>query len=140
MLREILRAERRQYYGRFVRAKIRRLGGTITRPFGSRAVPETSFALSKGFVDPLASILARNVPVLLLYGSEDEAYQQFLAARDTLRTLPGYDGLVDEMVLDGDVHGFGRVAVQRAVVDACVEWIANLRTGSPAPERSLGSG
>jgi hypothetical protein len=126
MIKEILRADRRRYYGRFVRAKLRRIGHAITHPVSSSAKEDRSPAPSESFAGSLASLLARNVPVLLLYGSQDQAYHQFLETRDVLCILPGYAELVDEWVLDGDVHGFGRVAVQQAVVHACVEWIAKL--------------
>ena len=129
MIKDIFRAERRRYYGRFVRAKLRRIGRTITHPFrsfrsGTQA--DGPAAPSKALVESLAGILARNVPVLLLYGSQDRSYQQFLDTREVLCTLPGYSELVDVQVLDGDVHGFGRVEVQDAIVHACVEWIANI--------------
>jgi pimeloyl-ACP methyl ester carboxylesterase len=128
MLREVLRAERRRYYGRFVRAKLHRMRGRITRPVRPGPGAMAPLPLSDAFVISLGDILARNVPVLLLFGSEDQAYEQFLAARGTLRTLPGYAELVDELVLDGDVHGLGRVVVQQMVVESCVEWIANIHT------------
>jgi pimeloyl-ACP methyl ester carboxylesterase len=128
MVKEVLRPERRRYYGRFVRAKLRRIGHNTTRPFHPGADEDAPMAPNEELVGYLASILARNVRVLLLYGSQDRAYQEFLETREALCTLPGYAELVDELVLDGAVHGFGKVEEQLAVIRACAEWIANIHS------------
>jgi pimeloyl-ACP methyl ester carboxylesterase len=70
MVKEFLRPERRRYYGRFVRAKLRSIRHNTTRPFQPGADEDALISPNEALVGYLASILARNVPVLLLYGSE----------------------------------------------------------------------
>jgi len=79
-------------------------------------------------------VLDQEIPVLMIYGSSDGAYDDFLSAAESeLGTLFKRNGrLVEVVVLEGDVHGLGRLPVQDAVIDTVTSWILeHARAGRP---------
>jgi hypothetical protein len=63
--------------------------------------------------------------VLMVYGSSDASYDDFLRAKDGPlgELMERYASLVDVVLLEGDVHGLGRLRVQDAVIEAITKWI-----------------
>jgi pimeloyl-ACP methyl ester carboxylesterase len=106
-----------------IRAKLRRIK---KRDNGRR--PE----VSDTFVDAVADVLTRGVPVLLLYGREDDFFP------DLERALDGELGGVLERtaesvtveILDERVVGFRTIRAQDQLVQAVSDWVARV---APAP-------
>jgi len=89
--------------------------------------------VSDRFLSPLLTLANRSVPMLLLYGTEDEEYQDFQSAQaagfgEVLARCP----TIEPRALDGQVHGFTRVESQVRTMDVVIEWI---RRVAP-PDRS----
>lgn len=80
--------------------------------------------VSRRFLGPLLSLAEQGVPVLLLYGTEDDEYRDFESARmaglgEILARCP----TIEVRTLEGQVHGFTRVESQGLTMDVVVEWI-----------------
>jgi pimeloyl-ACP methyl ester carboxylesterase len=113
-------------YARFVRSGVR----VIVRRFRDQLPGRGGKAswVSSKFLDPLRSLAARRIPILMLYGTTDAEYRDFEAARVSL-LQPMLNGwpTVDVQTIDGQVHAFTRLASQGPTMDAIVDWI-QLRT------------
>jgi pimeloyl-ACP methyl ester carboxylesterase len=80
--------------------------------------------VSRRFLGPLTTVTERGIPVLLLYGTDDEEYRDFRSALDAgLGTILEGMPTVEVATLDGQVHGFTRVASQEPTMDAVIDWI-----------------
>jgi pimeloyl-ACP methyl ester carboxylesterase len=109
-------------YARFVESGARLL---IRR--ASRSMPGRSGDLawvSRRFLDPLADLAGRRVPILIVYGTKDAEYSDFQKARaegldPMLSTWP----TVSLETLEGQVHAFTRVASQAPTRQAIVGWV-----------------
>jgi pimeloyl-ACP methyl ester carboxylesterase len=123
IVREIVRGSRRRFFWRYARAKARYVRDSVRITRRARPVASPT----PMFIRQLQEVARRGVRTLLLFGSEDFAYARFQETADQIRAIRGYDAHCEEVVLDGDVHGFGRLAVQDGVVDAVSSWARRTR-------------
>lgn len=106
-----------------------RLGMKVTQD--ARLVP-----ISPLFLEPLEALVEREVPILFIYGEEDDFYQEFLRAKAGKlgKILARGNGSVDVRTLPGEVHGFARTRAQGPVIDVVSEWLADRRSSTAASE------
>jgi len=97
---------------------------------------ESGVEASPRFVEPLAQLVHRSIPTLLVYGSADALWDEFRKMRSGSlgRLLAGAE-TVDLMTPAGEVHGFKSVAIQDAVIDGVGGWLQRLpsRVAVPSP-------
>lgn len=80
--------------------------------------------VSARFLGPLRTVAERGVPVLLLYGTDDEEYEDFRTALEGgLRDILDGFSSVEVATLEGEVHGFTRLASQGPTMDLVTGWI-----------------
>jgi pimeloyl-ACP methyl ester carboxylesterase len=115
-LRSLLEREGRRRY-----LRLARLAFTARR---DRLSGDPAPWLSPGFLTQLEEVLHRGIPVLFLYGTDDEEYEEFLLARGGRLggLLDRFDDLALVEVLPGRVHGLSMLATQRAVIAAIEAW------------------
>ncbi|HWH36050.1 MAG TPA: alpha/beta fold hydrolase [Acidimicrobiales bacterium] len=136
-LRGLTDQRRRKTLVRAARAKARALSSRIPGQ-ATPAARQSSDGVSRRFIEPLEALMARGVPVQLIYGRDDDFYREFLAASQRgrlARLLAEHAGLVEITVTPGQVRGFVQCEVQDAIIDAACTWIAR-RSGEgahPAP-------
>ncbi len=118
-------AEYRRRYAEIIQtwgsAKMRSLAGRLS---GTARAGEAD-GVSPHFLRHLEAAVRRRLPMLLLYGTAEEFYQEFG------RALPGIVGrlldragpLVTVRTIEGTVHGFPALAIQDAVMDEITSWI-----------------
>lgn len=77
------------------------------------------------FYRPLRQLLEDNVPVHILYGTEDFFLTQFEQAREGKlgQMLDAHSDLIEVVTIPGIVRGFLSMRVQDAVIDSVVEWV-----------------
>lgn len=131
----------RRVYLRFIKLKwqgivkkLRPGGGTTDEGTVRRAKAEA--ADLESLVMELEALFRRGVRVLLLFGTEDAAYEHFSAAREgPLGTiLESNRALVDVITVEGDLSGFSSLGAQQALVDIVDDWFGR----SPGNGRSPG--
>jgi pimeloyl-ACP methyl ester carboxylesterase len=119
-IRGMLNRDRRTVYRTVLRAKVR----------GQSGSPNTDDAI---FVEPLAELVDRRVPTLLVFGdSDDPTSIEFAQAREgrLAEILERAGDLIEIRSLPGKVHGLRTLAVQDSVTDLVSEWL--LRQGLAA--------
>ncbi len=116
-------------YVRFARSGVRFVLRRLRQRL--RGTHETSW-VSRRFLEPLSSVAATGIPILLLYGTEDEEYRDLEAARvGPLGTILTSWPNVEVKTLEGQVHGFTRVDSQGPTMDVIVDQIVrNVPAGS----------
>jgi pimeloyl-ACP methyl ester carboxylesterase len=119
----------RQRYLRTARRRLRRLGRRL------RGAPAPAFQwVSNLFVDPLSAILDRGIPVLVIYGEDDDFRNDFERGGGPIRALVERAGGLTIDVVPGRTHGLGSVAVQDAVLSSLQCWLTGLAPhGKPEP-------
>jgi dienelactone hydrolase len=124
VLRGVWDPRRRRTYAKVARTK--------ARVMASRLRGGTHFADGVGpnFLGNLAEIIARRIPVLFLYGHEDDAYEEFQRARaGKLGQLLKHAGsLVQVAVIPGRAHAFSTVRAQEEAMEQIVDWLTEQRT------------
>lgn len=131
-MRGLLDARRRRSYLRVARTKARAAVG-LSRTV-SRARVGDARAVSPHFSEPLRKLAARRTPVLLAYGTDDEFYGPFRAARSELAAALDAPGArIEERLVPGRIHGLSRLPVQGEVAALIEQWLVGL-AGSPARE------
>jgi pimeloyl-ACP methyl ester carboxylesterase len=114
--------QRREYAIRVARTK---LHAALRSRGGVDAAAQRQ--LSPRFSEPLAELVARGTPVLLVYGTEDEFYSLFREARPALaRTLDAPGARVEERLATGEIHGLTSLAVQDEVMNLIETWLTGL--------------
>lgn len=90
------------------------------------------------FVDQLAELVEREVPVLMLYGADDTAGHDFgrAAAGPAREVLERAGDLVTVRTLGEGVHGFTTLASQEDTIAALDSWLEGIEVvaGSRSPE------
>jgi uncharacterized protein len=136
ILRGLFDPRRRRIYMKLLRTKLHALSATMRGRFGSRKQIDAGWLapISPQFMKSLSSVLDRGVPVLLVYGTEDEYFEEFRRAStsDLGAILHRGRDRVELTTLPGQVHGFMTVEIQDAVLELVTEWIARQR-GSRSP-------
>ncbi len=125
-IRRLSHARHRKAYIRAATAKARVL--TARRSQRTQS-PDGLGWVSPNFIRPLEALVARGVPLQLVYGVEDEFYKDFQQAsqHEPLRAILERAGsLVEVATTPGQVRGFVQAGVQAAIVETACEWIARL--------------
>ena len=123
-IRGLLSKERRGAYRSHLVVKVRTLR--------SRSRQEPSGGSGTGgasglFVEPLRMLADRGVPVLILYGEDDDLFQDFLRAEPQLKrvfALPS--ARIEIRRVEGSIHGFTRVEAQDNVVAVVEDWVVEV--------------
>jgi dienelactone hydrolase len=118
VLRRLRDRDKRRAYGTVAKRKVAALGSRLLGRRAERASPN--------FLDPLGQVLDRNVPVLFLYGEQDDAYEEFEASKGGRfgRLLERHSARVDVDVLPGRLHAFSTVQAQDAAMERITNWLA----------------
>jgi dienelactone hydrolase len=118
----LLRADHRRAYARIAHEKLRHL-----RRSPGNGHRDRSSGVSERFLAPLAAILGREVPTLLVYGREDGLWHDFDRAREgALGRLLDGSASVEVAVVPGKVHAFTNVPNQDVVLDRLTGWLSSL--------------
>lgn len=74
---------------------------------------------------PLEALVRRGVPVLFLYGTEDDFYAEFrqAATRELSRILALGGDRVEVITVPGRLHNFVSVDGQDAALDIVTDWV-----------------
>ena len=122
----VLNPRTRHAYRRFLRTRWRRRGGKAAAENGGGASREH-------FLAPLRDALARQIPVLFIYGDAEDLYAEFLRERGGAlgEILDAAPGLVDIRTLSGRVHGFTSLAAQDGVLTLLETWLRQRLSGDP---------
>jgi dienelactone hydrolase len=135
-LRAVLRdRSRRQALGRTAQAMLDVAGRRLRLPGRAAAGPgdpdvdgrgTTPEWLSHRFMDQLAAVLDRDIPVLFVYGEDDPYGKDFDNARTGAlgRLLDRPGARVRIETVPGRVHGLTSHATQEAVLAAILDWAA----------------
>ena len=124
----------RHAYSQLLLAKLQLMGAHVVSSVNSRAsklTQEASEGVGSNFLMPLKQIVDRGVPVLFVYGQEDDYWLEFERAKqgrlgDILRTH-----VVDVHVMPGAVHGFVDLGSQSKVIDLVTEWVSDFTVATP---------
>jgi pimeloyl-ACP methyl ester carboxylesterase len=102
----------------------------LAQALGSRRRPHLD-SVSPNFLLALQELARRDVPVLLLYGSDDIEYANFEGAmRGRLGKLVDGSTSIQLRVSEGKIHGFERLAAQETVIRVVQDWIGGLELDS----------
>lgn len=99
-----------------------------------RGAAPTPDDVGKLFRDRLSTLWRRRIPTLLLYGREDNYYQDFLGASATppLAELFAEGSPLVVRTLPGKAHGLQRLDIQDTFVDLVLDWVATVTEGDRA--------
>ena len=129
--RRLLNARFRRGYRHLVKNKMRSVGESRPR----RSSDETSrraLDASPAFLRNLKALLARGLPVYVLYGDADADYEDFARARSgelgSVMDRAGRQLRLD--VIRGHVHGMTNIENQDLVIDLLTEWVTSAPTTS----------
>jgi pimeloyl-ACP methyl ester carboxylesterase len=128
-LRGLFDSKRRAVYRELVVAKWRRMADrTNDHSNGGRPGPrgrEDSW-VSPRFFDALVRLLDRRVPILVIYGEDDEEYGEFRRARSGRlgQMLDQTGPQVEVVVRPGRVHSFDDASVQDALTELISDWLS----------------
>ncbi len=118
----------RRYLGRdrakYAKAATRRLGHALSKAVRAREAPATTPA--GAFLSRLRPLLEARKPVLLLSGTEDAYHPDLLAELEggvLTRLQRRYADVLRVRILEGRVHGLGRLSIQDDVVRELDAWI-----------------
>lgn len=132
--RGLFHPARRHAYALYARGKLRSAAGPLRRLAGRRP-PDVEW-LTDNFVEPLRKLGRRRVPVLLIYGTEDHHYEDFVVARDRgrLGKVLEESPTTEVAVVEGLVHGLTRVEIQDRVAELALDWLTRHAGGPSAPD------
>jgi pimeloyl-ACP methyl ester carboxylesterase len=139
------RHTRRQYRDHF-RTKRKVVAARASRVISASKTASTEIEpVSPRLIRALDRLVDRRVPMLWVYGEDEEYYGEFQAARtDGLkRVLDRAGPLLTVRTVPGKVHGLARLDVQDAVTDVLFEWArdraaASAPAGTAVPSRAEG--
>jgi pimeloyl-ACP methyl ester carboxylesterase len=119
VLRGLMKRQTRRRYLRVAGAK----GRHLLRPLTSHATQDLQW-VSERFLHELDAVVTRRIPVLFVYGAEDDFYEDFqAAARGRLGAiLHNAEDRARLEVLDGSLHSSPSMRTQEACIDAIVRW------------------
>lgn len=112
--------------------RVLRIGRAFVRARWKKATarfrpPDPTPWVSAPFLHQLDALITSGIPTLLLYGSDENDYQEFTEARrGKLGALLAKPGIQLEVV-PGSVHALDRVEVQQAVIETVERWLTTVR-------------
>jgi pimeloyl-ACP methyl ester carboxylesterase len=116
--------EWRRIYARVASAKVRTLVSRNGRaPVGAEDVGLRW--VSRKYLDPLRQLARERFPILMVYGEDEEHYQDFRRAHESGlgRIIEEARGAFEIRMVDGVLHGFTTPAAQAAAITTTYEWI-----------------
>lgn len=127
----MLSPAKRAAYGRLARAK--------TEMIRSRSHPGTALPASPRILAALAELARRKVPILVVFGSGDDHYEDWKRASEgRLGKLLSQARQVEVRVLPGYLHGFPQVALQEQAIEVATSWLTRVGgPGAPDPSQDL---
>ena len=129
VMKDVLRADRRRAYrkilGSWWRLHRASNGVTLSGPPNVGA----------DVVDQVGRALERGAHLLFVYGSQDQSHAEFVTACEGRlgKILSDAGPRCAVKVIPGDVHGFGHVDTQDAVIATISEWVSGLAQSALAP-------
>lgn len=125
VIRGLLDRQRRRRYAKFALAKMRLAAAKLVRSQGAREARPAN--VSPGFLQPLQRLMARRVPVpmLFVYGTGDRYYDDFQRATCTLEdeVTSESSAPIEVETVSGQLHHVPSVSVQDAALKVIEEWI-----------------
>jgi pimeloyl-ACP methyl ester carboxylesterase len=121
-VRGLIDRERRSVYLTIAKAKVDLLRGKGI----SGALGNGKSLISRNFLDPLQGAISRSIPVLLLFGEDDDAYLEFQQEMEKSilgRILDGAGQLVTVETAPGRLHGLRSLASQEAFLALSRAWL-----------------
>lgn len=111
--------------------RLARIGRAFARARWKKATarfrtPDPTPWVSAPFLQQLAALISSGVPTLLLYGSEENDYQEFTEARQGRLGALLDSSAIELEVIPGSVHALDRVEVQQAVIATVGAWLARI--------------
>jgi pimeloyl-ACP methyl ester carboxylesterase len=124
-IRGLLDAGRRRAYLRVARTKLDSLRGRGA----FAAAADRKSLISHNFLDPFEDVLARAIPMLVLFGEEDDAFHEFQQERQGAlgRLIDAAGRSIDLETVPGKMHGLRSLVSQESFLDHSVSWL--LRQG-----------
>jgi alpha/beta superfamily hydrolase len=124
VIRRLLDGRWRAAYMRVLKVKARRLRGQMRASLPAVGIPRAPEWVSPVFLEPFVDLVRRGVPTLLLYGSEDEYYHEFRrAVAEGIGVLLEGRDVIEVRTVNGVLHGFTTVGMQRAAIEQTLAWI-----------------
>ena len=122
VIRGFLDQGRRRAYRRIAKAEWRRLTG---KAHGASWRVHPQSAVSLRFLEPLQSLAQRQVPILLMYGDQDEEWRdvQRAAGGPLSDVVAEGRGSIQIVTLSGILQGFVEVQNQNAVLERLLGWL-----------------
>jgi pimeloyl-ACP methyl ester carboxylesterase len=135
VLGRMFNRRRRRRYAVMARTKLGAASGRV-RPGGEDRW------VSQPFLRDLMAVVQRGIPTLLLYGDQDDFYQDFQRARTGRlgRLLENAGDLIEVRTLPGLLHEYRDTERQHAMQDLITEWIVSRDGGGAAGGRRGGDG
>lgn len=90
--------------------------------------PRQGDSISEHFITSFRRTVDRGVPLLFLYGQEEASYEEFCRSRRT-SLQPLFERArapVDVEAVDGVIHGFSTLAVQRVALERTIAWVERI--------------
>lgn len=121
---------RRKVYGAVARAKIRGLRMKL----GDEPEWRRIHIVSENFLRALRRVVDRRVPILILFGTEDDYRVDFEEARggELGRLLERAGSLAEIVTLPGRIHGFTTLEAQESVAALIHEWCSRIASAARA--------
>jgi pimeloyl-ACP methyl ester carboxylesterase len=121
-LRGLLDPDRRRAYARIAKKLARgsRSGGT-----GSVEDAGDGRWVSRRYIEPLKILVERRVPTLIIYGKEDDYYEDFLRARQGQvgRILEQGGSAIEVVTIEGRFHAFPKTSVREESFQLVADWL-----------------
>lgn len=124
-VRNLANPRRRAIYLRLAKAKLTQVRKKLASRLGAGSGDDLWW-VSEHLLDPLETMVERQVPVMIAYGVDDPLLREFQRAEQGRlgRILTKGGPLVDvRRDFPGVIHGFPQEPGQRAFIDAALEWI-----------------
>jgi len=132
----------RERYMRILKVKLRSSVGSAAASSAWPGPRDGYHWVSRKYLDPLRWVVERRIPILMLYGAEEEYYGEFQRALggELGEILRQADGLIEVRTVDGVMHSFSTPHAQDAAIRHSFEWISGGRyAAAPAHAGSPGA-
>jgi pimeloyl-ACP methyl ester carboxylesterase len=133
VIRQLSNPRARRTYARLLHAKWRAISSRWTTSLDQSRQTGDSW-LSPSFVRYLEGLVQRHLPILIIYGTEDDFRDEFEEARSGRlgAILETAGPLAEVETVDGRVHGFVSIDAQSKVADIVSDWLRR-RAVLPSP-------
>lgn len=128
---------RRRVYLAFAKEKVRVVrSGEAAKP----AAQQEGGVTSPTVQEQLIQMIKRRIPILLVYGTEDDYYKDFVLDQDERlgRIIERGSDLIRVIVLPGKVHSFHTLVLQEQLRELIYDWLDPAKASAPR-ERAAGT-